>query len=264
MSDIKWIKITTDIFDDEKLKVIDRYPARDEIIVIWFKLLTLAGKVNQSGLLFMNSRIPYTSEMLSAVFNREESTVKMALSVFEKYGMIHIEENNVIAVSNWEKHQNIDGMEKIKEQTKARVSRHREKQKQLMCNVTCNATVTQGNAIELDIELDKDKKNIKTFLSDSIEYRLADYLFKFILKNNPNAKQPNLQSWSKDIDLMIRLDNRDPDEIKKVIEFCQKDSFWKANILSTSALRKQYEKLYLKTDIKKQPLKPKRGSIEII
>ena len=71
MADIKWIKITTDIFDDEKMKIIDTMPARDEIIVVWFKLLSLAGKVNQNGLLFMNEKIAYTPEMLSAIFNRK-------------------------------------------------------------------------------------------------------------------------------------------------------------------------------------------------
>ena len=63
----------------------------------------------------------------------------------------------------WEKHQNIDGMEKIKEQTRNRVARHREKQKNLAIggNVTCNVTVTESNATEedrdKDKELDKDK-----------------------------------------------------------------------------------------------------------
>lgn len=61
MAEVKWIKITTDIFDDDKIKIIDRMPARDEILVIWFKLLALAGKVNNGGLLFLNNRIAYTS-----------------------------------------------------------------------------------------------------------------------------------------------------------------------------------------------------------
>lgn len=162
MAEIKWIKITTDIFDDDKIKIIDKYPARDEILVIWFKILALAGKTNQSGLLFMSNRIPYTTEMLAAVFNREENSVKMALSTFEKFGMIHIEENEIIAISNWEKHQNVDGMDKIKEQNRLRAKNYRESQKLLAesnvtDNVTDNVTVTQSNAIEEDKE-----KRIKT------------------------------------------------------------------------------------------------------
>lgn len=161
MADIKWIKITTDIFDDDKIKIIDRYPARDEILVIWFKLLALAGKVNQSGLLFMSNRIAYTPEMLAAIFSREEKTVEMALGVFQKYGMIHVEDNQIIAISNWEKHQNADGMERVREQTRLRVARYKEKQQLIASNVTANVTLTQGNATEieqeLEIELDKEK-----------------------------------------------------------------------------------------------------------
>lgn len=88
----------------------------------------------------------------------------------------------------------------------------------------------------------------KVFLSDSIEYRLADYLKKWLLKNNPNAKAKNcdMQKWSKQIDYMIRIDKRNPDEIKEVIKFCQTDSFWLKNILSTAKLRDQYDQLFIK------------------
>lgn len=153
MSDIKWIKITTNIFDDEKIKIIDTYPARDEILVIWFKLLTLAGKSNCSGLLFVTDRIAYTPSMLATIFNREQTVVEMALGVFIKYGMISVEDNEVIAICNWEKHQNIDGMEKIREQTRRRVSNHRNKQKLLSQPVEdVTLHVTLRNATEEDKE----------------------------------------------------------------------------------------------------------------
>lgn len=164
MADVKWIKITTDIFDDEKIKIIDTMPARDEILVIWFKLLALTGKTNQNGMLFMNNRIPYTQEMLAAVFNRELNVVKLSLDIFRKFGMIEIEENEVICISNWEKHQNIDGLEKIRMQTNERVKKVREKKKQLLlsdCNATCNVTVTHGNATDIELELEKENKENK-------------------------------------------------------------------------------------------------------
>ena len=49
MADVKWIKITTDIFDDEKILLIESLPDAYSIIVVWFKLLCLAGKQNNSG-----------------------------------------------------------------------------------------------------------------------------------------------------------------------------------------------------------------------
>lgn len=161
MSEIKWIKIATDVFDDEKICLIDALPDHDAILVIWFKILALAGKLNKNGILAISPNLVYTDEMLASRFQRPLNTVRMALGIFERFGMIEVIEG-VITLPNWEKHQNIDGMEKVKEQTRKRVARHREKQKELAIgNVTCNVTVTESNATEedrdKDKELDKDK-----------------------------------------------------------------------------------------------------------
>lgn len=172
MSEIKWIKITTDIFDDEKICLIDALPDHDAILVIWFKILALAGKHNRNGLLMMSEKVHYTDEMLATIFRRPLNTVRMALGIFEQFGMVEIIDG-VITLPNWEKHQNIDGMEKIKEQTRNRVARHREKQKNLaQGNVTGNVTVTKGNALEEEGDknknrLDKDKNKNTTTTSSS-------------------------------------------------------------------------------------------------
>ena len=161
MAEIKWIKITTDIFDDEKIRLIDSLPEHDAILVIWFKILTLAGRQGGNGLLMMNNRVHYTEEMLATLFNRPLNTIRLALQTFEQFGMIEITDG-VISLPNWEKHQNVSGMEKIKEQTRQRVARHRENQKKLASgNVTCNVTVTQSNATEEEREEDKNKKENK-------------------------------------------------------------------------------------------------------
>ncbi|EGL86899.1 phage replisome organizer N-terminal domain protein [Streptococcus infantis SK1076] len=139
MSEIKWIKITTDIFDDEKICLIDALPDHDAILVIWFKILALAGKHNRNGLLMMSDKVHYTDEMLATIFRRPLNTVRMALGIFEQFGMVEIIDG-IIALPNWEKHQNIDGMEKIKTQTRNRVARYREKQK-ILCLVTLHVTL---------------------------------------------------------------------------------------------------------------------------
>lgn len=181
MSEIKWIKITTDIFDDEKMCLIDALPDRDAIIVIWIKLITLAGKLNTKGVLAISKNIVYTDEMLAQTFHRPLNTVRMALEVFEKFGMVE-KIDGVIMLPNWEKHQNIDGMEKIKEQNRNRAARHRQKQKLLAQNnesnvtdnVMDNVTVTHGNALDKDKELDKDIEinNNKVMISSSLSENL--------------------------------------------------------------------------------------------
>ena len=156
MAEVKWIKLTTGMFEDEKIDFIESLPEADAILIIWIKLLTLAGKCNAGGFIFLTEKIPYTPEMLSHKFRRPLNTTKMALDTLEKLEMINFTNNGTINISNWEKHQNIDGLEKIKEQTRKRVAKHRENQKQIGSNATCNVTVTQSNATDIDKELDID------------------------------------------------------------------------------------------------------------
>lgn len=129
MADIKWIKITTDIFDNEKIQYIEELPESDTILVIWLKLLAIAGKTNDCGLIYITKDIPYNLGMLKKVLRRKEEIIKLALLTFEKLGMIEID-NDIIAITNWEKHQNVEQMEKLKLQWKDASQRYREKQKQ--------------------------------------------------------------------------------------------------------------------------------------
>ena len=146
MADVKWIKICTDIFNDEKIILIEGLPEADSIIVIWFKLLCMAGKQNNGGVFMLNDKIAYTDEMLAQIFRKPLNTVRLALNTFEKYGMIEIV-NDTITIPNWEKHQNLDKLEQAKEKTRLRVAKYREKQKLLAeGNANCNATVAESNA----------------------------------------------------------------------------------------------------------------------
>lgn len=133
MADVKWIKITTDIFDDEKILMIESMPSADSIIVIWFKLLAFAGKQNNDGVFLMSNRIAYTDEMLASIFRREVNVVRLALKSFEKFGMIEIV-NNVICIPNWNKHQTLDAYEKKKERDRLYQQNRRAVQRALIAN----------------------------------------------------------------------------------------------------------------------------------
>lgn len=130
MAEVKWIKITTDIFDDEKILLIESLPEADSIIVIWFKLLCLAGKQNNSGVFVMGNSIPYTDKMLATIFRRKEATVKMALQTFEQFGMVEMIDN-VITIPNWGKHQSLEQIEARKEYQREYQREYRRKQKLL-------------------------------------------------------------------------------------------------------------------------------------
>lgn len=170
MNDVKWIKISTDIFMDEKIVFLRGMPNGDSLFTLWILLLVLAGKTNNGGLIYFKPGIPYTSQMLSMISNIPVSSVELALKTMKDFEMIEIDDNGLI-ILNWEKHQNIKGLEHIKEQTRKRVQRHRERQKALASNVTrnvtCNANtpdVTPCNALDIDkdLDLEKDTNNINT------------------------------------------------------------------------------------------------------
>lgn len=129
MAEVKWIKITTDIFDDEKILLIESLPDSYAMITVWFKLLCLAGKQNNSGV-FMMGKIAYTEKMLATIFRMKESTVTMALRTFEEFGMVEIIDG-VITLPNWGKHQNLDQMENRKEFMRNYMKEYRAKQKAL-------------------------------------------------------------------------------------------------------------------------------------
>ena len=170
MSEVKWIKILTDIFDDDAIQIIESMPDGDSLLIIWFKLLAKAGKINNGGLVYFKENIPYTEEMLATVFNKPISTIRLALQTFIQVGFIELTDTKQILIRNWEKHQNTEKLEEIRRQTNARVQRHRERQKQklLSCNALHSVTVTEQSALrngelthleedkEEDIELDKD------------------------------------------------------------------------------------------------------------
>jgi len=164
MADVKWIKITTDVFDDEKILMIESLPSADSIIVIWFKLLAFAGKQNNDGVFLMSNRIAYTDEMLASIFRRDVNVVRLALKAFEEYGMIEIV-NNVICIPNWNKHQTLDAYEKKKERDRLYQKERRAVQRALIAQSSeksSDSQSTQSSDVVISEEdkerdIDKDK-----------------------------------------------------------------------------------------------------------
>ena len=141
-NDIKWLKLMNDMFEDDKIEYIESLPDGDTVLVIWVKVLCLASKCNNDGYLMVTSEIPYTPPLLANKFKKPATQVNYALSVMQKLGMIDIFDD-LIQVSNWCKYQSVDELARIREQTRQRVIKCREKKK-LLCNATSNATETKN------------------------------------------------------------------------------------------------------------------------
>jgi hypothetical protein len=112
------------------------------------------------------------------------------------------------------------------------------------------------------------KEPKKIFAYDSDEYELAEKLFLDIKKVNkafekkyskysPKQKENLIQRWAAHIDLLIRVDGQNCEDIRNVISWVAQDTFWSTVILSTANLRKNYTRIEPKALMKtyKKPMK---------
>ena len=144
MAEVKWIKIVTNIFDDEKIRYIEKLPDGNSMIVLWFKILCLAGKSNSDGFLMLTDKIAYTDEMLTAIFGCSTNLLKVSLNLFQSLGMIEIIDNKIY-LTNWERHQNVKALEEMREKTRKRVAEHRKNKQLKECNNNVTLQETDGN-----------------------------------------------------------------------------------------------------------------------
>ena len=218
-SDVKWIKITTDIFDDEKILLIESMPSHDTIIVIWFKLLALAGKQNNDGVFMMSNRIAYTDEMLAAIFRRDVSILRLALNTFVQLGMIEIIDN-VYTIPNWNKHQSLDSYEKKKERDRLYQSERRAKQRALIgesSDKSSDIAVSEEDK-EKELEKDIDIKREKTDLQSVVD------LYHEICKSYPSVRS---LSEARKKAIRARLKTYSMDDFRAVFENAEASSFLK-------------------------------------
>lgn len=169
MADIKWIKLKVGMFNDDRIKVIQAMPEGDALIVIWIRMLILAGISNAEGYLMISENLPHTEDMLATIFNKPLSVVRLALKTFETFGMVEAC-NEGIFITNFAAEQG-EKMQDIREynRIKKAESRERAKQKRLemslagkidsQLNVNDKSMTSQGNMStcqDTDIEEDKD------------------------------------------------------------------------------------------------------------
>lgn len=154
LAEVKWIKLATDMFEDEKIDFIQSLPEGDAILVIWVRLLTMAGKCNAGGYIFLTTDIPYTDEMLANRFKKPLNIVKLALETFRRLKMLEFNDNGIF-VSNFSKHQNIEGLEKIKEREKAKLRKRKQREKQkLIESPTKDEILSDVTGMSRDIHSD--------------------------------------------------------------------------------------------------------------
>ena len=249
MADVEWIKITTDMFDNRKIKYLRTLPEGNNIVLIWVMLLTMAGRCNSGGMIFLTENIPYTTKILADELGFDENIVKVAIAALEKLNMVTTN-SGCLLIPGWEEYQNAEGLEKIREQTKLRVQKYREKQKAITdCNVTSSVTVTQCNATEEEKELEEDtdkKENTKrkSFIPPTVE-EVKEYIDSvgsqvdaesfvahyesngwMVGKNKMKSWKAAIVTWEKR-DGLKRSQSKKSDPVRQEDEELVGDDWWK-------------------------------------
>lgn len=219
MAKISWIKLSVNIFDDEKIKLIRKMPEGNSIILIWIQLLCMAGKTNDNGAVYMGQNMYYTDEMLATICDQPLNTIRLALETFRRFEMIEYSEEGLITIENWEKHQNTEGMERVKTGNAGRqrlyywrkklisvgidpyqegFTEDIEVMKKMYENKNLTLGLTSPHRPEIDIDIDKDKEidieirddnNIQNLSEE--EKKTIYYYYRF-LKNNTSIADKDM------------------------------------------------------------------------
>ena len=210
MAEVTWIKMDLDMFNNRKIKQISKLPSGDSIIVIWFRLLCIAGNVNDNGIVYFTRDLPYSEEMLSVEFDKDIKLIRLALDTFKAFGMIEIV-NNFILVSNWEKYQNQVALEGIREYNRDKKREQRQKQKDLLLlkSNECQGHVKDSQGTDIYLPSNSSSLVLNDIYKDVIDYlnHKAGKNFKLVESNKKHINARIKEGFTLD-DFKKVIDNK--------------------------------------------------------
>ncbi len=212
MKKIEWVKLDTGFFEDEKIVLLLSEYGSD-IIVFFIRLLTLAGKQNQNGLVSFSENIPYSLKSLGKLCQISAKKCENFIKILEKFGLIFTEipenfaekttkksQNYFIFLSNWNEIQNSEKLEKIRQKQTERAKKYREKLK--------NNSVTEAlqkrdeppleeEVEEEEVEEDKEKEKRKSVTSHA-SFSSSNSPISRFTSENPEKNNESLDKASLD------------------------------------------------------------------
>ena len=217
MADVKWIKITTDMFDNRKIRHLRRLPDGNNIVLIWVMLLTMAGRCNANGMIFLTENIPYTPKMLADELDFEENTVILALEALGQLNMI-VTESGYFTIAGWEEYQSVDRLSEIREYNRIAKQKSRERRK-LLQGVN-DKSMTGQRCHDTDIDIDKEKEEER----EKIDYNGIVNAYNAICVSFPSVKT---LSDARKKAIRARLKTYSLEDFKTLFEKAEASSFLK-------------------------------------
>ena len=161
MVQVQWLKVYTDIFDNEKMKKLLRNRNGDTYFRVWIQLLTLAAKSNQHGAILLGENIPMSKDDLAKVMHKTLNKLEKIIQDLYELDMIIIEKET-ICIKNWDMYQSADELEKLRESNRRRQQKYRDKQKDSNVIVTSNNTEDKNRE-----EKNKNRQDISNLENES-------------------------------------------------------------------------------------------------
>lgn len=161
MVQVQWLKVYTDIFDNEKMKKLLRNRDGDTYFRVWIQLLTLAAKSNQHGAILLGENIPMSKEDLAKVMHKTLNKLEKIIQDLYELDMIIIEKET-ICIKNWDMYQSADELEKLRESNRRRQQKYRDKQREGNVIVTSNNTEDKSRE-----EKNKNRQDISNLENES-------------------------------------------------------------------------------------------------
>ena len=168
-----WLKLKEDFFEDDTIEWIEEQPGGERYSLFYLKLCLKSLKTD--GILIRNvgdMLIPYDVRKLAEITKTDVDTVRVAMELFKKIGLVQILENGEIYMAQL---QSMVGSETSKAQL-MRNKRARDKEKALPepkneegNNVT-TALPNRYTEIEKEIEIEKDIEIDKETEKENIDY----------------------------------------------------------------------------------------------
>lgn len=204
MAEVSWIKLKVNMFDDDKIKLIQSMPDGDTMLVIWIRLIALAGKTNENGYVYLSEDIPYTEDMLATIFNKTKPQITMALSTFRSLKMLETDTKGIYLV-NFSKHQSVEKMQDLKEYNRIKQKESRERRKQVLLAAEAGENVKNVNHVNDNVNdcVNDNVKNVNLDIDKDLDLDLDKEKEKEEEKKKKKKPKENKKNYSAEISTII-------------------------------------------------------------
>ena len=175
---MEWVKITCNILDHRKIKLIRKVSRGDTLVLLWLLLIAEAGKCGRGGALLVSENTPCTAETLSLLLAMPKAIVEQGLALFTQLQMLEWQED-VPCIRNWRKYQSEDKLELRREKERLRQQRHRQKEPggpppvSQPVSQPMSQPVSQPVSRDVTLENRQEKNRVEKTTTDSVRLLLS-------------------------------------------------------------------------------------------